>query len=108
MRKGYIGFQCSYSKYISLEEDLKRRDLTINAIAKDSKGKYIDPFNGLNDIKNKVLKNVSESFIEDPLRVLRVARFLSSLYHLGFTIHKNLFLLMQNIVKLKEIERKNK
>jgi tRNA nucleotidyltransferase (CCA-adding enzyme) len=73
---GYNGFECKYDSSVTLEEDLLRRDLTINAIAYDEeKGEYIDPFGGINDIKNKILKNTSEAFREDPLRILRVARF---------------------------------
>ncbi|CAA6802350.1 MAG: tRNA nucleotidyltransferase (EC (EC [uncultured Campylobacterales bacterium] len=73
---GYHGFDTS-TKNVSLEDDLKRRDFTINSIAKDSKGNYIDPYNGINDIKNKILRHTSDAFIEDPLRVLRLARFKS-------------------------------
>jgi len=88
-----------------LREDLKRRDLTINAIAQDKYGNIIDPYNGMLDLKKKILKNISLSFIEDPLRVLRAARFLSKFYYLGFRIHFNLFKLMKIIVKKKEIEQ---
>ena len=73
--KGYTGFVVNSDKNISLEDDLLRRDLTINAIAQDANGKLIDPFNGQADIKNKLLRHVSPAFAEDPLRVLRVARF---------------------------------
>ncbi len=72
---GYNGF-CVQTKQVSLQEDLKRRDLTINSIALDeAKGEYYDPFNGIQDLKNKILRHTSESFCEDPLRVLRIARF---------------------------------
>ncbi|MBP5202062.1 multifunctional CCA tRNA nucleotidyl transferase/2'3'-cyclic phosphodiesterase/2'nucleotidase/phosphatase, partial [bacterium] len=75
--RGYTGFDVEFSPDITLEEDLKRRDITINAIAKDpdSQGGYIDPFGGIEDIKNKRIVHVSEAFAEDPLRVYRVARF---------------------------------
>ena len=73
--KGYKGFKVYASKEVTLEEDLKRRDLTINAIAKDTKGQFFDPFQGIKDIKNKVLRHVSPAFVEDPIRVLRIARF---------------------------------
>ena len=77
---GYKGFDIVTSKDISIEDDLKRRDLTINAIAKDVlNGKIIDPYNGIEDIKNKRIKHINESFIEDPLRAYRVARFASEL-----------------------------
>ena len=72
---GYTGFEFDTNSNVTLEEDLARRDLTINAIAQDEKGKLIDPFNGQEDIKNKKLRHVSDAFSEDPLRVLRVARF---------------------------------
>jgi tRNA nucleotidyltransferase (CCA-adding enzyme) len=73
--KGYKGFQIHASPEVTLEEDLARRDLTINAIARDAQGKLIDPFNGVADINNKVLRHVSEAFAEDPVRILRAARF---------------------------------
>jgi tRNA nucleotidyltransferase (CCA-adding enzyme) len=73
--KGYKGFQVYASPEVTLEEDLARRDLTINAIAKDDDGNLVDPFNGVADLKNKVLRHVSEAFAEDPVRILRAARF---------------------------------
>jgi tRNA nucleotidyltransferase (CCA-adding enzyme) len=72
---GYTGFEFDTNPNVTLEEDLARRDLTINAIAEDEDGNLIDPFNGQEDIKNKKLRHVSDAFSEDPLRVLRVARF---------------------------------
>ena len=72
---GYTGFEFNINPSITLEEDLERRDLTINAIAEDEKGLLIDPFNGQQDIKDKKLRHVSNAFSEDPLRVLRVLRF---------------------------------
>ena len=72
---GYTGFEFDTDPNVTLEEDLARRDLTINAIAQDEDGTLIDPFNGQEDIKNKKLRHVSDAFSEDPLRVLRVARF---------------------------------
>ncbi|CAL4318552.1 Multifunctional CCA protein [Buchnera aphidicola (Neophyllaphis podocarpi)] len=100
---GYHGFNTYYSPNITLEEDLSRRDLTINAIAKDQYGKYIDPYNGKRDIKLRILRHVSSSFIEDPLRILRVARFSASLAHLGFKIDSNTMSLMKNIVHSQEL-----
>jgi tRNA nucleotidyltransferase (CCA-adding enzyme) len=73
--KGYKGFQVHASPEVTLEEDLARRDLTINAIARDDAGSLTDPFNGQSDIAQKVLRHVSAAFIEDPVRILRVARF---------------------------------
>ena len=72
---GYTGFEFDISSSVTIEEDLERRDLTINAIAQDEDGTLIDPFNGQEDIKNKKLRHVSDAFAEDPLRVLRLARF---------------------------------
>lgn len=72
---GYKGFVFNTSDDITLEQDLERRDITINAIARDENGDLIDPFNGRNDLENKVIRHVSDAFVEDPLRVLRVARF---------------------------------
>ena len=72
---GYRGFVFNTSAGITLEQDLQRRDITINAIARDEQGKLIDPFNGRADLERKIIRHVSDAFIEDPLRVLRVARF---------------------------------
>src|SRR6056297_1076741 len=69
--KGYTGFEFYTSTEVTLEQDLLRRDLTINAIAKDSEGQYIDPYGGINDLKNKILRHVSPAFAEDPVRILR-------------------------------------
>ena len=71
--QGYTGFICDFSPNITLEEDLERRDLTINAIAQDEEGQLIDPFNGQQDLHDRLLRHVSNAFVEDPLRVLRVA-----------------------------------
>ena len=76
---GYTGFEFDTNPNVTLEEDLERRDLTINAIAQDEDGTLIDPFNGQEDIKNKKLRHVSDAFSEDPLRVLRIARFKANL-----------------------------
>ena len=100
--KGYKGFKVFASKEVTLEEDLKRRDLTINAIAKDAKGQFFDPFNGIEDIKRKVLRHVSPAFIEDPIRVLRIARFSARFYQ--FKIHPKTEVILKQIVKNKEIE----
>ena len=84
--KGHKGFDFKFDPSVTLEEDLMRRDLTINAIAKSSEGNLIDPYGGLKDLNDKILRKVSSAFSEDPLRVLRVARFLSKLKCLGFVI----------------------
>lgn len=85
--KGYTGFTFDTSPHVTLEEDLIRRDLTINAIAQDAQGNLHDPYNGHQDLQDKLLRHVSEAFSEDPLRVLRVARFYARYHHLGFTVH---------------------
>ncbi|MEC7030753.1 MAG: hypothetical protein VXW87_03730 [Pseudomonadota bacterium] len=92
---GYHGFEIEASATISLEEDLLRRDLTINAIAQDSTGKLIDPYGGQKDLKQKLFRHVSNAFVEDPLRVLRVARFQA--YLPDFSIHPNTLELMRTI-----------
>ena len=73
--KGYKGFIFYFDESVTLEEDLKRRDFTINSIAKDANGNLIDPYGGLEDIKNKIFRQTSQSFSEDPLRAIRYARF---------------------------------
>ncbi|MER2492979.1 multifunctional CCA addition/repair protein [Catenovulum sediminis] len=100
---GYTGFVCDSSSDVTLEDDLKRRDLTINAIAQDAEGQLIDPFNGLQDIKSKTIRHVSDAFIEDPLRVLRAARFAARFAHLGFTIAPETMTLMETMVKQGEL-----
>ena len=100
--KGYTGFICHSSPDISLEEDLLRRDLTINAIAKDENGVLIDPYGGQQDIENRILRHVSEAFAEDPLRILRVARFAARYFHLGFRIADETLALMQQMVDADE------
>ena len=101
--KGYTGFSTNHSPEVTLEEDLQRRDLTINAIAQDNKGNLIDPFHGLEDLQSKCLRHVSPAFGEDPLRVLRVARFAARFYHLGFRIAKETASLMRHMVKQGEL-----
>jgi tRNA nucleotidyltransferase (CCA-adding enzyme) len=101
--KGYTGFSCDASSDVSLEEDLLRRDLTINAMAMDDHGAIIDPYNGQQDLKDKLLRHVSSAFVEDPLRVLRVARFAARYYILGFRIAPETLALMQTIVANDEL-----
>lgn len=101
--RGYHGFEVHASPEVSLEEDLRRRDLTINAIAKSDTGEIIDPYDGQADLKNKVLRHVSDAFAEDPLRVIRVARFVSRFHMLGFSIAKETQQLMRHIVASREI-----
>ena len=104
--KGYKGFEFNTSKSVTLEQDLSRRDLTINAIAqnKDGSGEYIDPFGGLDDIKARKLKHVSEAFTEDPVRILRTARFASRFNHLGFTIDSKTLDLIKMMVSSGEVD----
>lgn len=83
---GYRGFQVDASPEVSLEEDLLRRDLTINAIAEDSDGLLVDPFGGLKDLEGRLLRHISPAFTEDPVRVLRVARFAARFHSLGFKV----------------------
>lgn len=104
--KGYGGFVTSFEPTVTIEEDLYRRDLTINAIAQKENGELIDPYNGIKDLKNKVIRHVSKHFEEDPLRVLRVARFMARYGHLGFKVHPETMDLMKKMVlsgELKEL-----
>jgi len=98
--RGHQGFSFHADPSVTLAEDLARRDLTINAIAKSSEDEFIDPFQGIDDIKNKVLRHVSAAFVEDPLRVLRVCRFTSTL---NFDIHPDTLKLMIQLVNTDEI-----
>ncbi len=100
---GYTGFTTNSNKEITLEEDLKRRDITINAIAKDFNGNFIDPYDGIGDLKKRRLRHISDSFLEDPLRVLRVARFHAKLAHLGFRIENKTKELMREISRNREL-----
>ena len=100
--KGYHGFKFYTSPNVTLEEDLRRRDITINAIAQDEDGNIYDPFNGKDDIKNKIIRHVSDAFIEDPLRVLRVARFTS--LDVRFKVQIETLALMKNMVLSGELK----
>ena len=100
---GYAGFTFHTGDGVSLEDDLARRDLTINAIALSEDGEYIDPYNGRADIDNRILRHVSPAFIEDPVRVLRIARFAARYHHLGFTVADETLTLMQQIAATGEL-----
>ncbi|MFB9144310.1 multifunctional CCA addition/repair protein [Vibrio artabrorum] len=100
---GYTGFECYFAPDVSLEEDLMRRDLTINAIAQDDKGQLYDPYHGQQDLSDRVLRHVSDAFVEDPLRVLRVARFAAKLHHLNFTVAPETMDMMSEIVQSGEL-----
>lgn len=93
----YNDFSVNFSPDITLEEDLLRRDFTINSMAIDGKGKIIDPYGGLQDLENKVIRHTSNSFTEDPVRVLRAARFATQYAHLGFTIAPETIALMRSM-----------
>ena len=100
---GYTGFDCYFAPDVSLEDDLLRRDLTINAMAQDEQGHLIDPYGGQQDIENRILRHVSEAFVEDPLRVLRVARFAAKLAHLGFKVAPETLTLMKQLSESGEL-----
>jgi tRNA nucleotidyltransferase (CCA-adding enzyme) len=100
---GYHGFDVDATPAVSLEEDLGRRDLTINAMARDSSGRIIDPYGGQRDLAAKRLRHVSNAFCEDPLRVLRVARFLARFHELGFTVADETISLMRTVVDAGEL-----
>jgi len=102
--QGYYGFKIDSSPNVTLEEDLYRRDLTINAMAEDHMGQIIDPFNGQKDLSNRVLRHVSNAFVEDPLRVLRVSRFKAKLHDLNFEIAPETIKLLEEIVESGELE----
>ena len=101
---GYTGFVCYSAPDVTLEQDLQRRDLTINAIAQVPTGELIDPYHGQQDLHDKILRHVSPAFSEDPLRVLRVARFAARFAHLGFTVAPETIALMQEMVISGELE----
>lgn len=103
-RPGYTGFEFDTSPTVTLEEDLLRRDLTINAMAEDKNGHLIDPFNGQEDLKNKQLRHVSPAFAEDPVRILRVARFIARYQHIGFHIADETLQLMKDMVTSGEVD----
>lgn len=94
---GYTGFSCHAAPDVTIEQDLIRRDLTINAMAIDNKGNIVDPYNGQSDLNKRKLRHVSDAFIEDPLRVLRVARFAARYHGEGFTIADETLALMTQI-----------
>ncbi|ASJ97667.1 multifunctional CCA addition/repair protein [Shewanella marisflavi] len=101
---GYGGFSVYAAPDVTLEEDLLRRDLTINAIAQDEQGQLYDPYGGQADIDKRLLRHVSQAFVEDPLRVLRVARFAARFHSLGFSVAPETLALMQEIAKSGELE----
>ena len=100
--KGYKGFQVFASPEVTLEEDLARRDLTINAIARDTAGQLIDPFNGQADIQSRTLRHVSDAFVEDPVRILRAARFAARFTE--FSVAPETMALMKQMVAAGEVD----
>jgi tRNA nucleotidyltransferase (CCA-adding enzyme) len=101
--RGYKGFVFHAAPDVTLEQDLARRDLTINAIAEDATGRIVDPFGGVADLEARVLRHVSPAFVEDPLRVLRVARFAARFAPQGFTIAPETLALMREIARAGEL-----
>ena len=103
--KGHTGFICNFSESITLEEDLTRRDFTINSIAFDAETKkHIDPAGGLKDIEDKIIRHTSPAFSEDPLRLIRLARFYAKLKPLGFTVAPETIAVVQDIVAGGELD----
>jgi len=101
---GYKGFTIHASRAVTLEQDLMRRDLTINAIAQDENGRIIDPYHGRKDLENRIFRHVSPAFSEDPVRILRVARFAARYSHLGFTLAEETLQLMKQMVRIGETD----
>lgn len=102
--RGYTGFAVNADASVTLEQDLERRDLTINAIAETESGELIDPYQGQRDLEQRILRHVSPAFTEDPLRVLRVARFAARFRHLGFQIAPETQQLLATIAASGELE----
>ncbi len=101
---GYHGFRVDFDPGVTIEQDLERRDLTINAMARDADGQLIDPYGGRQDLEDRWLRHVSAAFEEDPLRVLRVARFAARFAGLGFRVHPDTLDLMQKIAQSGELQ----
>ncbi|WKC38393.1 multifunctional CCA addition/repair protein [Ectopseudomonas chengduensis] len=100
---GYGGFTFHASPDVTLEQDLIRRDLTVNAMAEDDQGNLIDPYNGQQDLEARILRHVSPAFAEDPLRVLRVARFAARYAPLGFSVATETLMLMRELAESGEL-----
>src|SRR5256714_6811631 len=100
---GYRGFSTQSSPEVTLQEDLQRRDLTINAMAQSEDGEIVDPYGGQADLAARVLRHVSEAFVEDPVRVLRVARFAARYADLGFRVAAETVQLMQRMTQAGEV-----
>lgn len=102
--RGYRGFVVDADPSVTLEQDLLRRDLTINAIAQDVDGRLVDPYGGVTDLQARVLRHVSPAFAEDPVRILRVARFAARFAPLGFTLAEETLALMRDMVAAGEVD----
>ncbi|MGN6453106.1 MAG: multifunctional CCA addition/repair protein [Steroidobacteraceae bacterium] len=100
---GYRGFTTQFAPTVTLEEDLRRRDLTINAMAEDENATLIDPYGGRADLDARLLRHVSEAFVEDPVRILRVARFAARFAPLGFQVADDTLLLMRRLAESGEL-----
>ena len=101
---GYRGFATEFSPTVTLEEDLRRRDLTINAMAENVVGEIIDPYGGRRDLEARLLRHVSAAFVEDPVRVLRVARFAARYAALGFRVAEETLALMRRMSESGELD----
>jgi tRNA nucleotidyltransferase (CCA-adding enzyme) len=101
---GYKGFTTQFAPDVTLEEDLKRRDLTINAMAETASGEVIDPYGGRRDLEARLLRHVSEAFVEDPVRILRVARFAARYADLGFRVAEDTVALMKRMTESGEVD----
>jgi tRNA nucleotidyltransferase (CCA-adding enzyme) len=101
---GYRGFEVSADPSVTLEDDLRRRDLTINAMAQDTSGRLVDPYGGESDIAARLLRHVSDAFTEDPVRILRVARFAARFAPLGFNVAPETLELMRSMVAAGETD----
>lgn len=102
--QGYAGFSFYCGEEVTLEEDLIRRDLTINAMAEDEQGCIIDPYGGQQDLQQKLLRHISPAFTEDPVRILRIARFAARYHHYGFRVADETIALMQSMVSNGEVD----
>lgn len=101
---GYRGFSFNTDASVTLEQDLQRRDFTINAMAENAHGDIVDPFSGREDLNNRLLRHVSAAFTEDPVRVLRAARFMARFAHFGFKLADDTLLLMRSMVDNGEVD----
>jgi tRNA nucleotidyltransferase (CCA-adding enzyme) len=97
--RGYHGFEFQADATVTLEQDLARRDLTINAMAEDENGALVDPYGGAHDLQARILRHVAPAFVEDPVRILRVARFTARFAHLGFLVAEETRALMQQMTR---------